>query len=583
MKPTKRYLALLSQRDGRLPHELILQVLDEQHAAGQVPVAAAVTLAPLIWTSNGQAGDGPKMCMHCDEQSDEPHELTVCIDNLRKDRDALHGEIGRLQFPEVAPVAAPPAQPVPDILRSLSPEEFAAIKPVDETKIRAALKRGADEVEAIRTGRAPARPAAAEPAFKQYRRKRIAEMRPVQLHETQDGTRLVGLSVSDEDRRNGSPRMGDMVARNPANHADTWLASAQHFTDNFELPEAEAAEPAVPVAEEPAGVEFLRQRFGQRIGDRRYAQMLNGEEARALLLKLLDLSRQRDAALSQVETLQAGKLEAERLAAALSVAAKKLEAQLRTAVDDCAFAVLGRDTANEQVEALAQELEATKLHHDKVIGHLSSKYDAACSETVSFSAALTASNKRAGANRLEAEIERKGHAATHVLLDAEKERAERLEAECRALREPNELAVGQPVITRATKTRATVRALERPVTYVLETYNGFETRHFRGGVDIDHGCYVCSVGPGHPCDESQPHPRENCAPANPAVAPPSVATGGQAIVVGSTWRNKHSLAEHKVRAIDLVNRHEFVQLEGVGPGGYSTYVFRSEFEHVADA
>lgn len=40
MKPTERYLALLSHRDGRLPHELILQVLDEQHTAGQVPELA---------------------------------------------------------------------------------------------------------------------------------------------------------------------------------------------------------------------------------------------------------------------------------------------------------------------------------------------------------------------------------------------------------------------------------------------------------------------------------------------------------------------------------------------------------------
>lgn len=44
--------------------------------------------------------------------------------------------------------------------------------------------------------------------------------------------------------------------------------------------------------------------FGQRIGDKRYGHMLNGEEGRALLLKLLDLDKERDSALSQVEELK---------------------------------------------------------------------------------------------------------------------------------------------------------------------------------------------------------------------------------------------------------------------------------------
>lgn len=70
--------------------------------------------------------------------------------------------------------------------------------------------------------------------FKQYRRKQIAELRPVQFGETMDGANLTGISVSDEDRKAGSPKIGDMIARNPKNHADQWLVAAQYFVDNFE-------------------------------------------------------------------------------------------------------------------------------------------------------------------------------------------------------------------------------------------------------------------------------------------------------------------------------------------------------------
>ena len=65
--------------------------------------------------------------------------------------------------------------------------------------------------------------------FRQYRRKQIAELRPYQPGETLDG-----VSVSIEDRKAGSPKQGDMIARNPKNHADRWLVSAEYFEDNFE-------------------------------------------------------------------------------------------------------------------------------------------------------------------------------------------------------------------------------------------------------------------------------------------------------------------------------------------------------------
>lgn len=67
------------------------------------------------------------------------------------------------------------------------------------------------------------------PEFKQYRRRQIAELRPYE-----DGEDLTGVSISDEDKKTGSPRAGDMIARNPKNHKDQWLVAKQYFKDNFE-------------------------------------------------------------------------------------------------------------------------------------------------------------------------------------------------------------------------------------------------------------------------------------------------------------------------------------------------------------
>jgi hypothetical protein len=65
--------------------------------------------------------------------------------------------------------------------------------------------------------------------FKQYRRKQIAELR-----EYQEGDDLTGVSISEADHDAGSPKPGDMIARNPKNHKDKWLAARQYFIDNFE-------------------------------------------------------------------------------------------------------------------------------------------------------------------------------------------------------------------------------------------------------------------------------------------------------------------------------------------------------------
>lgn len=75
--------------------------------------------------------------------------------------------------------------------------------------------------------------------FKQYRRTNIAEMCPWKptdgLTHEQQLSELVeaGVSVSQADRNNGSPKAGDMIARNPLNHADKWLVAKQYFEENF--------------------------------------------------------------------------------------------------------------------------------------------------------------------------------------------------------------------------------------------------------------------------------------------------------------------------------------------------------------
>ena len=86
--------------------------------------------------------------------------------------------------------------------------------------------------------------------FKQYRRTQIAELRPIGFSDiaqfqtygyltaqVDDGDGYgteIEISISGEDLKNGSPQIGDMIARNPNNHLDQWLVAAKYFNDNFE-------------------------------------------------------------------------------------------------------------------------------------------------------------------------------------------------------------------------------------------------------------------------------------------------------------------------------------------------------------
>lgn len=89
--------------------------------------------------------------------------------------------------------------------------------------------------------------------FTKYKRTQIAEMRPVtqndiDLYKSGDSIPAsfqFNISISDADTKNGSPKIGDMIARNPKNHLDQWLVAKQYFDENFEViipPEVEYAQ-----------------------------------------------------------------------------------------------------------------------------------------------------------------------------------------------------------------------------------------------------------------------------------------------------------------------------------------------------
>ena len=65
--------------------------------------------------------------------------------------------------------------------------------------------------------------------MKFYRKKNVQAMMP-----WTPGTNMEGVSVSDTDKENGSPKEGDMIAMNVDDWSDKWLVSKQFFTDNYE-------------------------------------------------------------------------------------------------------------------------------------------------------------------------------------------------------------------------------------------------------------------------------------------------------------------------------------------------------------
>ena len=52
-----------------------------------------------------------------------------------------------------------------------------------------------------------------------------------------DGMELPeGCSVSDEDKANGSPKVGDYIGIDRDNTADTWLVGADYYNKTYKVP-----------------------------------------------------------------------------------------------------------------------------------------------------------------------------------------------------------------------------------------------------------------------------------------------------------------------------------------------------------
>lgn len=68
-------------------------------------------------------------------------------------------------------------------------------------------------------------------AFRKYNRLPMcSELRPAVDGDENDST----ISISKSDKAAGSPKPGDMVARNPKDHDDQWLVSKEYFETNFD-------------------------------------------------------------------------------------------------------------------------------------------------------------------------------------------------------------------------------------------------------------------------------------------------------------------------------------------------------------
>ena len=66
--------------------------------------------------------------------------------------------------------------------------------------------------------------------YKEYRKKQTQLLRPYV-----EGEDISGVSISDADKENGSPKNGDMIAVNRNDETDKWLVAEKFFNDNYEL------------------------------------------------------------------------------------------------------------------------------------------------------------------------------------------------------------------------------------------------------------------------------------------------------------------------------------------------------------
>ena len=62
----------------------------------------------------------------------------------------------------------------------------------------------------------------------------IAKTNPEVREVKMNGSHLCAVMITTHDREKGSPKIGDMIARNADNHRDQRLISEEYFKANFE-------------------------------------------------------------------------------------------------------------------------------------------------------------------------------------------------------------------------------------------------------------------------------------------------------------------------------------------------------------
>lgn len=65
--------------------------------------------------------------------------------------------------------------------------------------------------------------------MKLYRKKQLIE-----AERWQPGIDMEGVNVHELDKKGGSPKTGDMIARDPENPVDRWLISAAYFKRSYD-------------------------------------------------------------------------------------------------------------------------------------------------------------------------------------------------------------------------------------------------------------------------------------------------------------------------------------------------------------
>jgi len=63
-----------------------------------------------------------------------------------------------------------------------------------------------------------------------YRKKELQPMMP-----WESDMPMALVSISEADKNNGSPKLGDMIAVNPKDATDMWLVAEKFFKENYEV------------------------------------------------------------------------------------------------------------------------------------------------------------------------------------------------------------------------------------------------------------------------------------------------------------------------------------------------------------